>query len=343
MKIWITGIAGFLGSHRADTLLSEGHEVYGNDSLVCGNPDNLSRKYWTEIDCRDFDLMKSALDKFKPDVLVHCAATAHEGLSSFSPSFITKNIYEASVATFSAAIAVGVKRIVYMSSMSRYGKGLYYGREEIITGDRLLPFDELCHPAPVDPYGVAKVAAEDTLKIICETHNVKWSILVPHNIIGVRQRAIDPYRNVASIMINRCKSDNPPIIYGDGLQKRCFSPIKDCLPSIVLASCGAADGEVVNIGPDSGEITIKELAEKVINLTGFDGFPVYMEDRPNEVKNAYCSSEKARRLLKYESKQSIDECLAEMVESIKSQPFVYDFPLEIVTDRIPKTWSERLM
>lgn len=348
MKIWITGIAGFLGSHLCETLINEGHEVWGNDSFICGDKENLhpKAKYPLQgsepmaVDCADFETMKHCLVLAKPEVLVHCAATAHEGLSSFSPSFITKNIYEASVATFSAAIASGVKRIVYMSSMSRYGEG--YAPEGLYPFEGP-PFEEHYTPSPVDPYGVAKVAAEDTLRILCETHGVKYSILVPHNIIGIRQRSVDPFRNVASIMINRCKSGKPPIIYGDGSQLRCFSPVADCLPSIVQAVHGAVDGEVVNIGPDKGEISIKELAEKIIKITGFDGYPVYMDARPNEVRQAYCSSDKARRLLGYEPKQSIDDCLKEMVEFIKPEPFSYDFPLEINSELCPKTWRERLM
>lgn len=350
MKIWITGIAGFLGSHLADALIAEGHEVQGNDNLLCGDFKN-TNLYFSKTDCRDYDLMTAYVRNFKPDVLIHCAATAHEGLSSFSPSFITKNIYEASIATFSAAIASGVKRIVYMSSMSRYGTGRQYQFEMGTSGDYERgiinvgpPFEEDQHiPYPVDPYGVAKVAVEDTLKILCETHGIKYSILVPHNIIGVRQRSIDPYRNVAAIMINRCKSGNPPIIYGDGSQKRCFSPVSDCLSSIIKAVHGAADGEVVNIGPDTGEITIKDLAYKIINLTGYDGHPIYMDGRPNEVKEAYCSSDKARRLLGYEPNQSIDDCLKEMVDYIQPAPFKYDFPIEILTEKTPKTWAERLM
>lgn len=348
MKIWITGIAGFLGSHLRDALIDDGHIAYGNDSLICGDITNIqdtvdskSGANMALADCRDFDRMKDLLQLWKPDVLVHCAATAHEGLSSFSPSFITKNIYEASVATFSAAIASGVKRIVYMSSMSRYGGGMGHDN---YPNELSPPFDEdehLC--APVDPYGIAKVAAEDTLKVLCQTHGVKWSIAVPHNIIGPRQRSIDPFRNVAAIMINRIKQGKPPIIYGDGSQTRCFSPIKDCIPSLLKMIDGAADGEVVNIGPDDGEISVNELAYKIMNLVGYKGQPILMPDRPNEVKNAYCSSDKARRLLGYEPRQSIDDCLKEMVEYIKPMPFVYDFPLEIVTDKTPETWTEKLI
>lgn len=331
LRCWISGVAGFLGSHLADALIAEGHEVGGNDNLICGDLDNLPKDIcYNGTDCSDFAGMKRNFDKFKPDVVVHCAATAHEGLSSFSPSFITRNIYEASVSTFSAAISSNVKRIVYMSSMARYGR-------------QNPPFRESMQPKPVDPYGVAKVAAEDTLKILCKTHNVKYSILVPHNIIGIRQRYVDPFRNVASIMINRCKQGKPPIVYGNGLQRRCFSPIKDCIPSIIKAVYGDADGQIVNIGPDKGEITVKELAERIISLTGCNAPMLHMPDRPNEVKLAYTSSEKARKLLGYKEQQSLDACLMEMVDSIEPTPFVYDFPIEILTDKIPKTWSERLM
>lgn len=334
MRAWVTGIAGFLGSHLAAALIAEGHEVQGNDNTICGDWNNVANypdKSWF-TDCRDYEKMLGGFNAFRPEVVVHCAATAHEGLSSFSPSFITRNIYEASVATFSAGIAAGVRRIVYMSSMSRYGVGMP-------------PFHEGDVCMPCDPYGIAKVAAEDTLKILCKTHGVDYAILVPHNIIGTRQRYIDPFRNVASIMMNRCLLGLPPIIYGDGEQTRCFSPVADCIPSIIKAVHGAADGEVVNIGPDAGEITIAELAGKIIALTGAEPYSLHRPDRPNEVKHAYCSSDKARRLLGYEPKQSLDDCLAEMVEDIKRlgpKPFDYSFPLEI-TAGCPETWLKREM
>lgn len=338
MKIWITGIAGFLGSHLADALLAEGHKVGGNDSLICGDRANVPAKaYYKGFDCLthgiiDFESSWQPYEFGIPDVLIHAAATAHEGLSSFSPDFVTRNIFGASLRTFSQAIKHGVKRIVFMSSMSRYGNGNP-------------PFKETDDPGPVDPYGVAKVAAEDCLKILCETHGVKWSILVPHNIIGVRQKYDDPFRNVASIMINRCLQGKPPIIYGDGMQKRCFSPIADCIPSILKAVHEKADYEIVNIGPDSGEITINELAGHVIRLTGAENKVIHMTDRPNEVKNAYCSSEKTRKLLGYKPIQSIEHCLHEMVEDIKrrgAKEFNYFAPIEIKKGA-PETWTARMM
>ncbi len=339
MKIWITGIAGFLGGHLNDALSSMGHEVFGNDNLLCssGNPDN-----FVNIDCCDYGSMYSAIKDWNTDVLIHCAATAHEGLSNFSPSFITRNIYEASVATFSAAIAAGVKRIIFMSSMARYGNGSYLMGTTQWVGS---PFREGHITNPIDSYGIAKVAAEQTLISLCKLHNVEYVTAVPHNIIGPRQRYNDPFRNVASIMINRALQGKPIFVYGDGQQKRCFSPIGDCLDSLVKMIDEPINGEVINIGPDGGEITVLELAEMIRDLTGGLSEIQHLPDRPNEVKNAWCSSDKVRKLLGFKPKQPLRECLAEMVIYIKehgTKEFDYDFPLEILKN-CPKVWVEKLL
>ena len=150
-KVFITGITGFLGSHLAKKMFEAGWFVAGNDSLIGSDRSNLHKFVeFYEIDCCDLSGMQKAM--VDSDLVFHCAATAHEGLSVFSPSFITKNNYEASVSTFTAAINCGVKRIVFCSSMARYG-------------DQPTPFTEDMRPKPVDPYGIAKFAAEETLKV----------------------------------------------------------------------------------------------------------------------------------------------------------------------------------
>lgn len=349
-KIWITGIAGFLSSHLAEQLAKDGHTVWGNDSLVCGDISNFidaniaSDQRVTlatplsggiKIDCCDHEHMRLALEEFKPDVLIHAACCAHEGFSPYSPHFVTNSVYGGSVATFSAAIAAGVKRIVFMSTMARYGK-------------QEPPFTEETPPKPADPYGWAKLCAEETLKNLCEVHDVKWTIAVPHNIIGTRQKYDDPYRNVVSIFMNRMLQGKPAIVYGDGEQTRCFSPIGDVLPSLIKLVHGEADGEIVNIGPDSDSNTmsINQLADKIGNLTGFNGKPEYYPERGCDAKHAHCSSDKSRKILGFEATHSLDECLSKMVEDIKAKgtkPFDYFMPIEIESDRAPRTWKERLI
>ena len=120
MKIFITGIAGFLGSHLAKKMIDLGHEVSGNDNLIGGEKTNLNKKIsFFETDCNDLDGMSKIIKG--NEIVYHCAATAHEGLSVFSPNVITKNIFQASVSTITASIQNNVKRFVYCSSMARYG------------------------------------------------------------------------------------------------------------------------------------------------------------------------------------------------------------------------------
>lgn len=333
MKIFITGVAGFLGSHLADRFIELGHKVAGNDNLIGGYRDNVNPQVlFYDVDCRDRILMASVLHGY--DIVVHCAATAHEGLSVFSPSFITSNIYEASVSTMSASISAGVKRFVFCSSMARYG-------------EQETPFTEDMTPAPVDPYGIAKVAAEQTLKALCEVHGMEWNIAVPHNIIGPRQRYDDPYRNVLSIMANRNLRGLPSYIYGDGEQQRCFSYVGDCINCLEkLALDESITHEVVNIGPDENPVTINETAKMVADVCGVNHKPIHVPDRPKEVKYATCSSDKARKILGYETKTSLLDAIKETVEYIREKEpkeFDYSFGLEIQNDKTPITWNKRLL
>jgi UDP-glucose 4-epimerase len=268
------------------------------------------------------------------DVVFHAAATAHEGLSVFSPSFITKNIFEASVSTISAAIQNNVKRFVYCSSMARYGS---------IN----VPFHENDIPKPNDPYGVAKLAGEDVLKLLCDTHGMEWNIAVPHNIVGSRQKYDDPFRNVMSIMINRNLQGKPSIIYGDGLQTRCFSHVDDCVYCLEkLALDPNIVSEIVNIGPDEGTVTIKDLAEIIAEELNFDIPPIFLPDRPREVRHASCSADKAMTLLGYKQNTNVRECVRETIQYIKEhglKEFDYSYPVEIISDITPATWKDRIM
>ena len=341
MKIFITGVAGFLGSHLADKLLEQGYIVHGCDNLKGGFASNVNpRVHFNVANCRDYDTMRMLIDGC--DVVIHCAATAHEGLSVFSPSFITKNIYEASVTTISASIASGVKRFVFCSSMARYGnQGL--PRDSHVHTE----FREHMKPMPVDPYGIAKVAAEQTLKVLCDVHDMEYNIAVPHNIVGPRQRFDDPFRNVLSIMANRNLQGLPSYIYGDGEQKRCFSYIDDCVSCLEkLATDPTIVNETINIGPDENPITINKAAKLVARECNFQDEPIYVDPRPQEVKVATCSSDKARKLLGYKTTTTVEEAIAKTVEYIREvgpKTFDYDFPLEIKNDKTPKTWKDRLM
>ena len=333
MHIFITGIAGFLGSNLAEYYLKKNFKVSGCDNLVGGSLDNIDQNKinFFKANCEDFEMMKKITKDV--DILCHAAAYAHEGLSSFSPVLISSNNVTGSVSVFTAAIVNKVKRIVYCSSMARYG-------------NIKIPFKEEDELKPVDPYGVSKVAAENILKILSKTHNIEYNIAVPHNIIGVKQKYDDPYRNVVSIMINLMLQKKSPIIYGDGNQKRTFSDIDDCIYCLdKLLTDPQIVSQTVNIGPDEEYISINQLYHLLSNKLKFNLEPKYLEDRPNEVKEATCSADKARKVLGYKTSISLDESLNKIINYIKEKgpkEFQYNYPLEINNEKTPLSWKEKL-
>jgi len=334
MKVLVTGVAGFMGSHLADAFLAKGYDVIGIDNLLGGYEENVpSGVDFYNIDLDNLELIQPLFEDV--DLVVHTACTAYEGLSVFSPSLVVRNTMQITTNIMSACVNANVKKIVHLSSMARYG-----------TQD-VVPFVESMTPKPQDPYGIAKYGAELMIKNIADTHGLNYVILVPHNIIGPRQKFDDPYRNVASIMINRMLQGKQPIIYGNGEQKRCFSFMQDVTdPLMIACETDVADGRIVNIGPDEEFVTINELAQKLSIILDFKLNPIYMPGRPQEVFHANCSANLARELLNYKTTTSLESGLVELVNWIKSKgarQFNYHLPLEFITDKTPKTWTDRLM
>jgi UDP-glucose 4-epimerase len=333
VKVFVTGVAGFVGSHLAEACAARGDEVTGIDNLLGGDPTNVADPVtWRRADCNDTASYADLLEGV--DVVLHCAAAPYEGLSVNSPRLVWEHTAMSTVSVASAAVAAGVGRFVMCSSMARYG-------------DRQAPFDESMTPRPVDPYGHAKVAAENSVRNICEIHGVEWSIAVPHNIYGPKQRFVDPYRNVVGIMINRILLGKPPVIYGDGSQRRCFSYIADVIdPLLALATDPAAVGQVFNVGPDDEGITVLELARILLEELQSPLLPEHYPPRPFEVHAATCAADKARAILGFKSTRELRDGLREQIAWVRKhgpRPFEYHLPIEITTDTTPRTWTERLI
>lgn len=337
--IFITGVAGLIGSHIATRFLSLGYEVIGIDNLVGGYKTNLPKheKFtFYNLDICNTKSVAAIMKGCNVSTVIHCAALAHEGLSVFSPSTITNNIYSGTISIASAAISAGVKLFINTSSMARYG-------------DAKPPFTEDTLPQPVDPYGLAKLQAEQQLNLLAKIHNFKVITLVPHNVSGPNQCYSDPFRNVMSIFANRISNNKPVYIYGDGEQKRSFSHVEDCVDAYVKVytnSDSIDSGNVFNIGPSDGsEITIKELATVVSKYFNTEPAIIHIPARPQEVKNAWVSTDKAQKVLNYQTNHSTEDVVRDTVTWIKNSPrldFNYHLDLEIITDKTPKTWTDKL-
>lgn len=336
MKIFVTGGAGFLGSWLVEDLLFAGHEVVSVDNMIGGYRDNvivgLPAHTFIEADVTDLDAMTEAMSGC--EAVYHTAALAYEGLSVFSPTMVTNNIVTGTTALATAAIRNRVRRFINCSSMARYG-------------ENVVPFTEDMVPRPHDPYGIAKLAAEMQLNLLASTHGFEVVHAVPHNIIGPRQKYDDPFRNVASIMINLMLQGRQPIVYGDGSQMRCFSFVEDDLFVFkkLLTYDLMEQGEKFNVGPDEEPVTITQLAHRIGALLDFDVKIEYHDPRPCEVKLATCSANKIRKRFGYETKVTLDQGLQSIIDYIKDRgvrDFTYHLPIEIHTKDLPRAWRDRL-
>jgi len=333
LRIFITGVAGFLGSHIADKMLELGHEVIGVDNLVGGYVENIPEGVkFIKGDLSNLDWLARIMAG--SDMVYHTACTAYEGLSVFSPSLVVQNTTQISVNTMTAAIIAGCTKFIHCSSMARYGT------------QEITPFSEDMVCRPQDPYGIAKYAAELILQNLAKVHGISLVIAIPHNIIGPRQKYDDPYRNVAGIMLNLMMQGRQPVIYGDGTQVRCFSDIRDDIDCLTaLAFDDRAVGQIFNIGPDEEEVTINELCYEIANQLKFNVDPIYMPGRPQEVKHATCSADKIRKYFDYKTKFTLSDSISTMIDYIKQngeKKFNYHLPIEIVNEQTPKTWLNKM-
>ena len=161
-RILVTGASGFIGSNLTRNLVNTNDQInilIRNQSNLWRLNDIISRCNVHFVDITKIDEVRTIISEIKPEIVYHCAATAHEGLSVFSPYEITKNNYLASISIFTAAVNEKVKRIIFCSSMARYG-------------DQKTPFTEKMKAHPVDPYAISKVAAEEVLANLCELNGI---------------------------------------------------------------------------------------------------------------------------------------------------------------------------
>ena len=309
MKIFVTGCAGLLGANYTRHLLANGHEVIGIDDLSGGYKAFVTKGEKFSFVKLNLERRKKIVDLFeehKPEVLVHFAAYAAEGLSPFIRNFNYRNNLICSANLINECIKHDTK-FIFTSSMAVYG-------------EQEPPFTEDKRPQPIDPYGIAKYAVECDLKLAHKQFGLRYNIVRPHNVLGIYQNIWDKYRNVIGIFIRKTLNGQPILVYGDGEQTRAFSDIKYYMePFDRLLT--EYDGEIFNIGADK-HFTLNEVAEAVQKVGKKYGYEVPIEhgEPRHEVKHAYCDHTKAKSMLEFRDGTNLEELIESMFVWAMKQP-----------------------
>ena len=309
MKIFVTGCAGLLGSNYCRHLLENGHEVIGIDNLSGGykafvpKGENFT---FVKLNLENRKKVVELFDEHKPEVLIHFAAYAAEGLSPFIRNFNYRNNLICSANLINECIKNDTK-MIFTSSMAVYG-------------EQEPPFTEDKRPQPIDPYGVAKYAVECDLRLAHEQFGLRYNIVRPHNVLGVYQNIWDKYRNVIGIFIRKTLNGQPILVYGDGEQTRAFSDIKYYMEPFDKLLIDY-DNEIFNIGADK-YFTLNEVAETVQKIGKKYGYDVPIEhgEPRHEVKHAYCDHTKAKTVLDFKDETNLEELIESMFVWAMKQP-----------------------
>jgi UDP-glucose 4-epimerase len=304
INVLVTGGAGFMGSHIVDELIKNNFGVVVLDDLSGGFVENVNREaFFVNGSIADQTLLIKLFEEHRFSYVFHLAAYAAEGLSHFIRHFNYENNLIGSANLINCSVNYGVKRFVFTSSIAVYGPNQVPMKEELV-------------PEPEDPYGIAKFAVELDLKAAEKLFGLEYVIFRPHNVYGERQNIGDKYRNVIGIFMNKIMRNEPLPIFGDGEQVRAFSHISDIVPVIVSSITNDhAKNQIFNIGADV-PYTINVLAETVARSMESELKVVNYPPR-NEVKIAYSDHSKAKSLLGYEAKVSLEEGIARMAEWAK--------------------------
>ncbi len=300
----VTGGAGFIGSHIAETLVGRGDKVRVLDNLSTGFLSNLDairdRIEFVEGDLVDAPLVAEVVEGV--DCIFHQAALASVPRSVEAPLDTNAACVTGTVTLLDAARRAGVRRLVYASSSSVYGD------------QPTSPKRETDLPAPISPYGAAKLAAEHYCRAFTSTYGFETVSIRYFNVFGPRQDPNSPYSAVIPLFITAMLSGKRPVIYGDGRQSRDFTFVANVVHANLLAADAPdAAGRVLNAA-NGLSINLLELLDALNEFLGTEVKPEHEPPRPGDIRESMADITQARELLGYEPQVDFHEGLRRSID-----------------------------
>src|SRR5581483_5148662 len=310
-KYLITGGAGFIGSHIAETLLKQGETVRVFDNLATGRQENLEvlRKFTGKIeiidgDLRDAEAIKAAVAGV--EVVFHQGALASVPRSIANPVLSLETNINGTQNVLLAARDAGVRRVVYASSSSVYGN------------TPTLPKHEAMSTAPLSPYAVQKLTGELLCEVFTRIYGLETVALRYFNVFGPRQDPTSEYAAVIPRFLTALLEQRRPIVFGDGEQTRDFTYVENVVQANLLAAVAHdAVGAAINIG--CGERTsLNSVLQIAGALLGIEVEAEYRDPRPGDVRDSLADITRAKRLLGYIPTVSFSDGLAYTLEALRA-------------------------
>ena len=300
----VTGGAGFIGSHLATALVERGDRVRVLDNLSTGHRANLahlaSRLELIEGDITDAALVARAVEGV--DCVFHEAALASVPRSVEAPLDTNAACVTGTVTLLDAARRAGVRRLVYAGSSSAYGE------------QPTSPKYETDLPAPISPYGAAKLAAEYYCQAFAATYGFETVVLRYFNVFGPRQDPNSPYSAVIPLFLCAMLAGKRPTVYGDGHQSRDFTYVENVVHANLLAADAAnVTGRVLNVA--NGRATsLLDLLKQLNELLGTSIEPIHAPPRPGDIRESLADISAANTLLGYKPPVSFEDGLKRSID-----------------------------
>ena len=305
----VTGGAGFIGSHIAERLLREGHEVAILDDLSTGRAENLDalralrlpgRLEWIQGDIRSKDDCRRACAG--ASVVFHEAALASVQRSIEAPAETTDVNVVGTVTLFAAAKECGVRRVVSASSSSVYGNS------------PTLPKHEAMPTLPLSPYAASKLALEQFARVWSESLGLETVSLRYFNVFGPRQDPNSQYSAVIPLFVSALLAGKSPVIFGTGEQSRDFTYIDNVVEAnLKAAACANPAGAAVNVACGD-RYSLLTLLETIGTILGVKPRPEFRPPRVGDVLHSQASIAEAKRILGFSPAVDFEDGLRKTVE-----------------------------
>lgn len=364
-RVLVTGAAGFIGSWLTESLLESDYAVNAIDNLspqIHGEVPSMAYPWlqhpkliFRRGDVRDATLVDDLL--VDCDAVVHLAAETGTGQSMYQIA----RYFDVNVQATAALLELianrhkHVRRVIFASSRSIYGEGVYQidgritvppprSRAQLLAGQwdpihldgtpmRPVATPESVQPRPASVYAATKLTIEQLGAVFAEAYGRSVIALRFQNVFGERQSLQNPYTGILSIFANRMRQGLPISVFEDGKESRDFVHVTDVVRAIHDAIEHPEDGfHALNVG--SGRPTsVMEVAERLKALLRSDSaIAVSGEFRSGDIRHCYADLTRARAVLGYAPATSFEEGLGRFVKWVVTQPVVTDRSREAQTE-----------